>query len=62
MVTMQVIHTLLQRVNFPARKDDIIEQMRGMDAPEAVIDRLRQLPENYYGSTDSVMDALRGQE
>jgi hypothetical protein len=62
MPVLEEIHEVLIRVSYPATKEDIIEQAMVIGVPERIIERLRTLPAHMYGSTDTVMDALRGLE
>ncbi|HOF89526.1 MAG TPA: DUF2795 domain-containing protein [Armatimonadota bacterium] len=59
MITLQEINTIITRAIYPARKDELIAFVRREGYPEEVARRLETLPEHYYGSADSVMDALR---
>jgi len=60
MVTLQEIRVLLQRVDYPATREEVLAAAERRGAPAAVTQRLRALPEHRYGSVDAVMDALRG--
>lgn len=62
MVTLQKIHDLLEHVAFPATKDEILATLTRLGVAEQILERVRTLPEYRYGSVDSVLDALRGQE
>jgi hypothetical protein len=62
MVTLHEIHDILTHIDFPATKADLIHQATAREAPPPVIARLRELPEFYYGSVNTVMDTLRGEE
>lgn len=59
MLTLMEIRAVLQRADYPATREDLIAQVRRMEGPEEIISRLRTLPEHRYGSTDTVLDALR---
>ena len=62
MLTLPELHTLLQRIPYPATPRELADELRKLQAPEEAVERVRALPDNRYGSVDSVMDALRGQE
>ncbi|MHB9110971.1 MAG: DUF2795 domain-containing protein [Armatimonadota bacterium] len=62
MLTLPEMHTLLQRISYPATPRELADELRELQAPEEAIERVRTLPEHRYGSVDSVMDALRGME
>ncbi|OPZ85227.1 MAG: hypothetical protein BWY76_01498 [bacterium ADurb.Bin429] len=59
MMTLQEIHTIIMRASYPASKEELIAFVRREGYPEDALRRLETLPEHYYGSADSVMDALR---
>jgi hypothetical protein len=62
MLTLPEMHTLLMRVAYPATPQELAAELQKMQAPEEAIERVLTLPEHRYGSTDAVMDALRGRE
>lgn len=59
MVTLHEIHTLLARVDYPATKAMILDSLRAQEASDDVLRRVQALPEHYYGSANTVMDALQ---
>jgi len=62
MLTLQMVHDILCRLDFPASREELIDNARAIEAPAEVLARLRTLPEHYYGSVNTVMDALQHQE
>ena len=60
--TLEQLHTVLMRITFPSSKEEILEQLRRLGEMDEVLERLRSLPEHFYGSVDTVMDTLRGLE
>jgi len=56
------MHTVLMRITFPSSKEEILDQVRHLGATDEMLERLRSLPEHFYGSVDTVIDALRGLE
>lgn len=66
MVSLQEMHDVLVRLEYPATKRELIRQVNHLQFPYRYVDRLQTLPdettEQFYGSADSVMDALRGLE
>lgn len=62
MPTLQEMRTMLERLEFPADKADMLHMLTLMDAPASVLETIRTLPDHRYGSVDTVMDALRGEE
>lgn len=61
MVTLPEMHAVLQRLVYPATRDELLTAARKLEVSEAVIARLETLPEHRYGSVNTVMDTLRGQ-
>jgi len=59
---LEEVHTLLQRIEYPTTKEDILTQLRIMDAPDDVINRVMLIPEYRYGSVNTVMDAVQNLE
>ena len=59
-ITLPEMHSLLVRVVYPATRDEIAAALARDGAPEEAIARVRTLPPHRYGSTDTVMEALRG--
>ena len=62
MLTLPEMHTLLERISYPATPQELAEALQRLQAPEEAVVRVRALPEHRYGSVDAVMDALRGME
>jgi hypothetical protein len=62
MLTLQDLHILLERATYPATPQELAAELRNIQAPEEAIERVLALPEHRYGSTDAVVDALRGLE
>ncbi len=60
MHVLEALRPLLQRVDYPADKAEILHTVRVLGAPPELLDRLATLPDYRYGSADSVLDALRG--
>lgn len=53
------IHDLLQKVKFPAKKNDIIEQARSSGAmADPLLENLGMLPDKEYASADEVFKEL----
>lgn len=60
MAVLHELHTILQRLDYPLTREEIIAAVRDAHVPEEHLRRVQSLPEHMYGSVDSVMDALRG--
>lgn len=61
-ISVPELHTWLVRLTYPATREQLLDQLRLADAPEAALVRVRTLPEHRYGSVDAVIDALRMEE
>ncbi len=61
-ITLSEMHALLIRVEYPATRDEIAAALTRGGASAEAIARVRALPEHRYGSTDTVMEALRNLE
>ncbi len=59
MVTIQQIGEMLLQSAFPATREELLAAMLRLDAPEEVLERLKHIPDDRYGSINSVLDALR---
>lgn len=55
--TMQEVFRNMQ---FPARKEQIVEQARRQNASSDIIEDLQTLPDREYESADSIMKAIEG--
>jgi hypothetical protein len=49
------VQKYLSGVAYPAEKQDLIEAARRNDAPDEVMQTIRELPENNYGGPQDVM-------
>jgi hypothetical protein len=49
---------VLKNVQFPARKEQIMESLRGQNASSDVMEELKRLPDKMYQSADAVMKEL----
>jgi hypothetical protein len=47
----------LKGVGFPARRDDLVERARANGAEGEVLDRLRAMPDQEFGTMADVMKA-----
>lgn len=53
------IQNYLSGVTYPAGKDVLVNKARNNNAPEDVMQVLRDMPERQYGGTSEVADILR---
>ena len=61
-MTLHLLHELLQRMNFPATKAQLIEQAMKLGSPSSALELLSALPEQEYLTADTVIAALGWQE
>ena len=52
------IEQYLEDIDFPVRQKEMLRKARNNDAPEEVLDRLREMDEGTYESMDEVRKAL----
>ncbi len=51
----------LQRVNFPAQKEEVASNAESNGAPQNVVDGIRNAAQNQFNSQDEVLQAVKGQ-
>ncbi|MBP1473647.1 DUF2795 domain-containing protein [Frateuria sp. MAH-13] len=49
------VQKYLSGVNYPAKKQDLVEAARRNDAPDEVMQTIGKLPEDHYGGPQDVM-------
>ena len=49
---------MIKGMQFPMRKEQIIQQFTKQNAPDDIIENLRMIPDREYESADSLMKAL----
>jgi hypothetical protein len=54
MTSTQELNDYLKTVDFPARRDEIVQAARKLSAPEGVIAALQAMPPVEYGNKDEV--------
>jgi hypothetical protein len=54
-----IMQDVLRDVEFPARKEQIIEQAKKQNAPDKVIKDLQNLPDRTYESADSLRNSFQ---
>ena len=50
----------LPNVNFPASKDEVLSDAQSNDAPQEVVDRIRNSGKDTFNSADEVLQAVQG--
>jgi len=54
------LQQLLPNVNFPASKDDVLSDLQSNDAPQEVLDQVRNSTKDTFNSADEVLQTVRG--
>jgi hypothetical protein len=54
------LQQLLPNVNFPASKDEVISDLQSNDAPQEVLDQVRNSTKDTFNSADEVLQTVRG--
>jgi hypothetical protein len=50
----------LPDLNFPASKDEVLTEVQNNDAPQEVVDQIRNSGNDTFNSADDVLQAVRG--
>ncbi len=50
----------LPNMNFPASKDEVISEVQNNDAPQDVIDQLKNSSTDSFNNADEVLQTVRG--
>ena len=50
----------LPNLDFPASKDEVVSDLQSNDAPQEVVDRVRNSSTNTFNSADEVLQTVRG--
>jgi hypothetical protein len=50
----------LPNMNFPASKDEVISEVQNNDAPQDVVDQLKNSSTDTFNNTDEVLQTVRG--
>ena len=54
------LQQLLPKVNFPANKDEVISDLQSNDAPQEVVDQVRNSSKDTFNSADEVLQTVQG--
>lgn len=57
-VSPALVEKYLQGIDYPAQKEDLIEQAEDNNAPDEVLDMLEQLPDTEYDRPTDVAKAI----
>ena len=54
------LQQLLPKVNFPATKDEVLSDLQSNDAPQVVLDKVRNSRKETFNSADEVLQTVQG--
>jgi hypothetical protein len=54
------LQQLLPNVNFPATKDEVLSDLQSNDAPQAVVDQVRNSSKDTFNGADEVLQTVQG--
>lgn len=55
------VQEYLSGINYPAKKEDLVNHAKSQNAPQDVIDTLEDLPDREYGGPTDVSSAIGGE-
>jgi hypothetical protein len=50
----------LPNINFPARKDEVLSDLQSNDAPQEVVDQVRNSGKDTFNSANDVLQTVQG--
>jgi hypothetical protein len=56
------LQQLLPKVNFPANKDEVLSDLQSNDAPQVVLDKVRNSRKETFNSADEVLQTVQGKQ
>jgi hypothetical protein len=56
------LQQLLPNVNFPASKDEVLSNLQSNDAPQEVVDQVRNSSKDTFNSPDEVLQTVQGKQ
>ena len=54
------LQQLLPDLNFPAAKDEVLSTLQSNDAPQEVLDRVRNAQNDTFNSAEEVLQTVQG--
>lgn len=54
------LQQFLPNLNFPANKEEVVSTAQSNDAPQEVVDRIRNSGTDTFNSADEVLQAVQG--
>jgi hypothetical protein len=56
------LQQLVPNVNFPATKDEVLSDLQSNDAPQEVLDQVRNSSKDTFNSADEVLQTVQGKQ
>ena len=56
------LQQLVPNVNFPASKDEVLSDLQSNDAPQEVLDQVRNSSKDTFNSADEVLQTVQGKQ
>ena len=56
------LQQLVPNVNFPANKDDVLSDLQSNDAPQEVLDKVRNSSQDTFNSADELLQTVQGKQ
>lgn len=57
---LSTLQQYLPNLNFPASKEEVVSTVQSNDAPQEVVDRVRNSGTDTFNSADEVLQAVQG--
>jgi hypothetical protein len=57
---LSTLQQFIPNVNFPASKEEVASSAQSNDAPQEVVDRIRNAGTDTFNSSDEVLQAVQG--
>jgi len=59
-LNLEQLTQYLPNLDFPASKDEVVSDLQSNDAPQEVVDRVKNSGTNTFNSADEVLQTVRG--
>ena len=59
-LNLEQLTQYLPNLDFPASKDEVVSDLQSNDAPQEVVDRVKNSGTNTFNSTEEVLQTVRG--
>jgi Protein of unknown function (DUF2795) len=61
-LALDQLQQLVPNVDFPATKDEVISDLQSNDAPQEVVDQVRNSSKDTFNSADEVLQTVQGKQ